>query len=267
MTMPAPGRYYREGMSLIELTEVFSDEASATAWFESLIWPDIRACPHCGSTDTFENSAAGESRPYRCRDCHRHLSVRVGTALARSRVPLRKRVFAICPEMTSLEGVSSKKLRAGRGVAGKTAVAGIRDRATGQVTARVVEKTDAETLPGFVTDHPAEGSTVHADEALACKGLPRHHEAVRHSVGEHVRGQVHTNGIEGFRASVRRTCHGTFHHISAGHLQRHVTAGPPCCRGWNFLTGDRTDREDGPLPSGGTGDGWSWRGDDRARIV
>ncbi len=119
--MPAPGRCYREGMSLIELTEVFSDAASATAWFESLIWPDVRACPHCGSTDTFENSSAGESRPYRCRDCHRHLSVRVGTALARSRVPLRKRVLAICPEMTSLEGVSSMKLHRDLKVTQKTA--------------------------------------------------------------------------------------------------------------------------------------------------
>ncbi len=245
--MPAPGRCYREGMSLIELTEVFSDEATATAWFESLIWPDVRACPHCGSTDTFENMSAGESRPYRCRDCHRHLSVRVGTALARSRVPLRKRVLAICPEMTSLEGVSSKKLhrdlkvtqktawfmlqrirevldgpaeadesdwggkevdkqlRAGRGVAGKTAVAGIRDRATGQVTARVVEKTDAGTLPGFVTDHPAEGSTVHADEVLACKGLLRHRKAVRHSVGHLC--VVHVT--ERFTTSVPCTCSAT----------------------------------------------------------
>ena len=35
---------------------------------------------------------------------------------------------------------------------GKTAVAGVRDRATGKVRAKVVEKTDAETLQGFVTD-------------------------------------------------------------------------------------------------------------------
>ena len=47
---------------------------------------------------------------------------------------------------------AGKKLKAGRGVVGKTAVAGVRDRATGKVRAKVVEKTDAETLQGFVTD-------------------------------------------------------------------------------------------------------------------
>jgi len=53
---------------------------------------------------------------------------------------------------------SDKKLRAGRGAVGKTAVAGIRDRATGQVKARVVSDTSTKTLQGFVTDHTAEGS-------------------------------------------------------------------------------------------------------------
>ncbi len=62
---------------------------------------------------------------------------------------------------------SSKKLKAGRGAVGKTAVAGVRDRATGQVVARVVEKTDAETLQGFVTDHTAEGAIVYTDDATA----------------------------------------------------------------------------------------------------
>ncbi len=40
---------------------------------------------------------------------------------------------------------AKKKLRAGRGPVGKTAVAGVRDRPTGQIRAKVVEKTDAPT--------------------------------------------------------------------------------------------------------------------------
>ena len=80
-----------------------------------------------------------------------------------------------------------KKLKAGRGPVGKTAVAGARDRATGKVVARVVEKTDKETLQGFVTDHTAEGTHIYTDEASAYKGINRPHEAVKHSVGEYVR--------------------------------------------------------------------------------
>ncbi|MCY4236972.1 MAG: transposase [Rhodospirillaceae bacterium] len=59
----APGRYYGKGVSLIELTEMFPDEASATAWFESLVWPEERHCPHCGSTNTVENKGKAKAVP------------------------------------------------------------------------------------------------------------------------------------------------------------------------------------------------------------
>lgn len=44
----------------------------------------------------------------------------------------------------------SKKLRAGRGAAGKTPVAGIKDRGTNQIRTEVVEHTNKATLQGFV---------------------------------------------------------------------------------------------------------------------
>ncbi|MCY4261681.1 MAG: IS1595 family transposase, partial [Rhodobacteraceae bacterium] len=116
---------------------------------------------------------------------------------------------------------SSKKLRAGRGAVGKTAVVGVKDRETNKVSAKVVEKTDAETLQGFVTDHIEDGATVYTDEALAYKGLPNH-EAVKHSVGEYVREQAHTNGIESFWATMKRGHDGVFHKMSQKHLDRYV---------------------------------------------
>ncbi len=117
---------------------------------------------------------------------------------------------------------SHKKLKAGRGAVGKAAVAGIRDRATGRVVAKVVEKTDAMTLQGFVTDHTVEGATVYTDDASAYKGIDRPHEAVRHSVGEYVRDQAHTNGLESFWAPLKRAHKGTFHKMSPKHLNRYV---------------------------------------------
>lgn len=117
---------------------------------------------------------------------------------------------------------AKKKLKAGRGAVGKTAVAGVRDRATGRVVARVVENTDKATLQGFVTGHTAEGAQVYTDEAKAYKGIKRPHEAVNHSAGEYVREQAHTNGLESFWAMLKRGYQGTFHHFSAKHMNRYI---------------------------------------------
>ena len=79
---------------------------------------DGRHCPRCGNTET---SNAPGGMPYWCPACRRHFSVRIGTALERSKVPLRKWVFAIYLEMTSLKGVSSMKLHRDLKVTQKTA--------------------------------------------------------------------------------------------------------------------------------------------------
>ena len=71
---------------------------------------------------------------------------------------------------------AKKKLNAGRGSVGKTAVAGVKDRATGQVVSRVVDNTDKTTLQGFVNGQAAEGATLYRDEASAYKGIERPHE-------------------------------------------------------------------------------------------
>lgn len=115
-----------------------------------------------------------------------------------------------------------KRLRAGRGAVGKTPVAGARDRATNQVSARVIENTDRQTLHGFVGDHAAKDATVYTDDHSAYAGMPFDHETVKHSVSEYVRDQAHTNGIESFWATLKRGYHGTFHHVSPKHLHRYV---------------------------------------------
>ncbi|MCY3754871.1 MAG: transposase, partial [Alphaproteobacteria bacterium] len=90
--------------------------------------------------------------------------------------------------------LSRRRKMTGRGPAGKAAVAGVRDRATGRVTARRVERTDAATLRGLVRDSVEPGATLYTDEAPVYRGRPEYaHEAVTHSVGEYVRGMAHTN--------------------------------------------------------------------------
>ena len=116
----------------------------------------------------------------------------------------------------------SKKLKAGRGAAGKVTVIGAKDRKTKKVKAKVIKGTDKATLQGFVLASALTGATVYTDDHSSYHGLPFEHETVRHSVNEHVRDQAHTNGIESFWALLKRGYHGTYHHMSPKHLQRYV---------------------------------------------
>ena len=272
-----PGKANREGISIMQLTAMFPDEASATAWFEALVWPDGRHCPRCGCTDT-RDAAATAGLPYYCVGCQKTFSVRIGTALERSKVSLRQWLFAIYLEMTSLKGVSSMKLHrdigvtqktawfmlhrireawgearetfagpveadesyfggkranmpkakrrelTGRGTVGKTAVAGVKDRETNRVAAQVVQATDGDTLQTFVRDHAVKDAVVYTDEHGSYAGLSADftHDTVHHSVGEYVRGQAHTQGIESFWSMLKRAHKGIYHKLSPKHLDRYV---------------------------------------------
>ena len=110
----------------------------------------------------------------------------------------------------------------GRGPVGKTAVVGIRDRATKQVRAKVTERVDTEHLQGFVVDNTKPGAKVYTDDATAYDGLPFPHESVKHSVSEYVKDMAHTNGMESFWATLKRAHKGTFHKLSPKHLNRYV---------------------------------------------
>lgn len=115
-----------------------------------------------------------------------------------------------------------KKLRAGRGTVGKTAVVGVLDRNSGQVQAEVVESTDRETLHRVIEDKTTEQAIIYTDEARAYRNMPRRHRAVQHSVGEYVNGEIHTNGLESFWSMLKRGYMGTYHHISPKHLHRYI---------------------------------------------
>ena len=115
---------------------------------------------------------------------------------------------------------ASRRLRGGRGTVGKVPVAGVKDRATNRVSAAVVRDTRSRTLQGFVNRRIAPDALVYTDEAAAYEGLRR--IAVKHSVGEYVNGQAHTNGLESFWATLKRGYAGVYHKMSHKHLERYV---------------------------------------------
>lgn len=122
----------------------------------------------------------------------------------------------------NMHGKKRRELE-GRGPTHMTTVAGIRDRKTKRVTAKVVDDTTKRTLQGFVAQHRKDGSNkVYTDESRAYEGL-ENHESVKHGVGEYVRGMAHTNGVESFWATLKRAHKGVYHHFSPKHLQRYVS--------------------------------------------
>lgn len=118
-----------------------------------------------------------------------------------------------------------KRMKAAEGPVEKSIVAGVRDRESGQVATRVVPDTTSDSLVGMVRDHAESGAMVYTDEAKSYLTLRKHgygHEAVKHSVSEYVRGKAHTNGMESYRATLKRGYHGVYHSMSREHLDRYM---------------------------------------------
>ena len=99
--------------------DMFPTEEAATQWFEKTLWSGGRCCGKCGSTRTSE--ASHRKMPYWCTDCRSYFSIRTGTPMAHSKVPLRKWAIAIYLCLTSLKSIASMKLSRDIGVRQPTA--------------------------------------------------------------------------------------------------------------------------------------------------
>lgn len=262
----------KQKISTKQFFRMFPSDEVAMKQFEEWRWGENRQCPHCDSFRTVECSH--KTMPYRCKDCRKRFSVRIGTVMQASNLGYQTWMQACYIATVGIKGTAStkvsgdvdatqksawflghrlrkawerdgnlmegvvevdeayfggkeankhksKKLNAGRGTVGKTAVVAAKER-DGDIQAKVVAETTKRELQGFIEENTDIGATVYTDDHKAYTGLARKHGTVKHSVGEYVKGQAHINGVESFWALLKRGYHGTHHHMSPKHIHRYV---------------------------------------------
>ncbi len=263
-------------ISTFQLFERFPNQESARVYFESRLWPVGPVCPVCkGQAGVVSTKRIGY---YRCNPCREVFTVRTGTVMERSHIPLHKWLYAMYLLVTARKGISSlqlakqigvtqksawfmlhrlreacggknltklkgiieidetfvgglegnkhehKKLHAGRGPVGKTAVLGMRERG-GRTLARPSQQMTFDEVHGSIHEHIEAGSTLYTDDHAIFEGLDGlffRHDTINHTIGEYARGPVSTNSIESVWAVLKRGIMGVYHKVSVKHLGRYV---------------------------------------------
>lgn len=122
--------------------------------------------------------------------------------------------------------VGGKRKGVGRGsLEGKTMVVGAVQR-KGEIRLKVAGSNNRETLHGFIREN-VDGDTeaVYTDEWPAYRGIDdenTRHETVNHRAEEWVRGDVHTNTVEGVWSLFKRSIVGSYHQLSVKHLPAYL---------------------------------------------
>src|SRR2546422_9873963 len=104
-----------------------SDEHTAVEFMERQRWADSPACPRCGDTDVYQvidRKTGRRSKRFLwdCRGCRRQFTVRIGTILEDSRIPLRHWCYAFWAACASKKGASALQIKRQIGVSYKAAL-------------------------------------------------------------------------------------------------------------------------------------------------
>ncbi len=95
----------------------------------------------------------------------------------------------------------------------------------GSVRSFHVEKGTEAEVTRIVRENVTREAKLYTDESKLygdAAGLVAEHEAVKHSAGEYVRGEVHTNSVEGYFSIFKRGMKGIYQHCSERHLHRYL---------------------------------------------
>jgi transposase-like protein len=110
-------------MSSILSAKHFHDEATAYRWVEARLWPNGPECPRCGRHDRISKMQGKSTRigAYKCYQCRKPFTVKVGTVFESSHIPMHIWLQAIHLLASSKKGFSTNQFARVLGVAMQTA--------------------------------------------------------------------------------------------------------------------------------------------------
>jgi transposase-like protein len=95
----------------------------------------------------------------------------------------------------------------------------------GKVCSRHVSDVTAKTLKLILVEAIAKDSHFRTDQSPVYTEIGTgfaSHATVNHSIKEYVRGDAHTNTVEGYFSIFKRGIYGVYHHVSQEHLKRYL---------------------------------------------
>lgn len=104
--------------NLFDLLKVFSTEEKCVEFLRQSKWKDGEFCPYCGHEKLY---AFSDGKNFKCADCRKRFSIRVGTIFEDSKIPLQKWFMALYLATAHKKGISSCQLAKDIGVTQKTA--------------------------------------------------------------------------------------------------------------------------------------------------
>lgn len=110
------------------------------------------------------------------------------------------------------------------GMEDKQAVIGLLERA-GRIKLQVIEKAHGKTIKPIIEQSVSKDAILVTDGFGAYAGLGKQykeHHVLNKEREEYVKGEYHTNTLEGFWTLLKRGIYGQYHKVSAKHLQSYL---------------------------------------------
>ena len=265
----------KPAINLCDIIERFGCENRCREYLIELRWPDGVECPECKNKSI---SWISTRKQYDCNDCRHRFSVKSGTVLHDSHLPLFKWFLVAYMMIESKKGISANQVKRTIGVSYKTAwylchrirsemgdacntrlndtieadetfIGGkeknrhLNKRAKkrlggnwgketvfslvergGRVHSVHTSSVSAATLRPILVSQLDKRTKLITDDAGQYRHMHRdfQHEVVNHSAREYVRGEAHTNTVEGYFSILKRGITGIYHHVSQQHLKRYL---------------------------------------------